>query len=88
MAWNGQPGGLEGVRQKGWTIVGVLCLLREGRKRNTRVHQLAQGDNQVIFTNYKVLPNIPMKDQIETIGINNSNEKDLRHCTEIGTDNK
>lgn len=72
MAWNGQPGGLEGVRQKGWTIVGVLCILKEGLARNTRVRILAQGDNQVIFTDYRLLPSLSFEEQIDTISSNNS----------------
>lgn len=50
--WEGQPGGFEGIRQKGWSLVGILCLLRESKYRNTKVELLAQGDNQVVFTNY------------------------------------
>ncbi|YP_010229213.1 RNA-dependent RNA polymerase [Almendravirus cootbay] len=52
--WEGQPGGFEGIRQKGWSLVGILCLLREAKKRNTEVDILAQGDNQVVFCKYKV----------------------------------
>lgn len=70
--WNGQPGGLERVRQKGWTIVGILCILREGLSRNTRIRELAQGDNQVIFTDYKFILDIPFYEKVETIGVNNS----------------
>lgn len=52
-SWKGQKGGLEGLRQKGWTLVSMLVLNRECRTRNTRVDMLAQGDNQVITTSYK-----------------------------------
>jgi len=72
MSWNGQPGRLEGVRQKGWTLVGILCILREGTARNTRVRELAQGDNLVIFTDYKLVPDLPISEQLETIGANNN----------------
>lgn len=71
-AWNGQPGGLEGVRQKGWTIVGMLSVMREGNSRNTRIRELAQGDNLVIFTDYKLLSGVPIREQITSIGENNS----------------
>ncbi|KAH7940869.1 hypothetical protein HPB49_007269 [Dermacentor silvarum] len=50
--WNGQAGGLEGLRQKGWTLLKLLVILRESKVRNTRVTVLAQGDNQVINTHY------------------------------------
>ncbi|AJR28363.1 polymerase [Curionopolis virus] len=51
--WNGQDGGLEGLRQKGWTVVSFLVVERESRKRNTLVKVLAQGDNQIVTTHYK-----------------------------------
>ena len=54
--WQGQKGGLEGLRQKGWSILSLLVIRRESMERNTRIRTLAQGDNQVICTQYK-LPN-------------------------------
>ncbi len=56
VCWNGQKGGLEGLRQKGWSVVNLLVIERESKIRNTLVKVLAQGDNQVICTYYK-LPN-------------------------------
>nr|QPP12221.1 polymerase [Vesicular stomatitis virus] len=53
VCWNGQKGGLEGLRQKGWSIVNLLVIQREAKIRNTAVKVLAQGDNQVICTQYK-----------------------------------
>lgn len=54
VCWNGQPGGLEGLRQKGWSITNLLMINRVSKLRNTAVQILAQGDNQVIFTSYQV----------------------------------
>lgn len=54
LCWNGQPGGLEGLRQKGWSIVNLLCLEREATQMSTAIHALAQGDNQIISCYYKV----------------------------------
>ncbi|APG78735.1 RNA-dependent RNA polymerase [Hubei diptera virus 9] len=54
VCWNGQAGGLEGLRQKGWSILNLLVIRREGAHRNTQVRCLAQGDNQVICTLYKL----------------------------------
>ncbi|AJR28347.1 polymerase [Kern Canyon virus] len=54
VCWNGQLGGLEGLRQKGWAIVDVLTILREIKIRNTMVKTLIQGDNQVVCTLYKL----------------------------------
>ncbi|AJR28590.1 polymerase [Vesiculovirus radi] len=53
VCWNGQAGGLEGLRQKGWSILNLLVIQREAKIRNTSVKVLAQGDNQVICTQYK-----------------------------------
>jgi Mononegavirales RNA dependent RNA polymerase len=54
VCWQGQKGGLEGLRQKGWSILNLLIIQRESKIRNTRVKVLAQVDNQVICTQYKV----------------------------------
>lgn len=54
VCWNGQAGGLEGLRQKGWSVLNLLVIERAGRKRNTEIKILAQGDNQVICTFYKL----------------------------------
>nr|WAD86862.1 polymerase [Kolongo virus] len=52
--WNGQAGGLEGLRQKGWSLLNIVLLERIARKRNTKIRLLAQGDNQVICTSFKL----------------------------------
>lgn len=51
VCWRGQKRGLEGLRQKGWSIVNLLIIRREGKVKNTKISILAQGDNQVICTN-------------------------------------
>jgi Mononegavirales RNA dependent RNA polymerase len=52
-SWYGQKGGLEGLRQKGWTLISMLVIEREGKTRNTHLVVLSQGDNQAITTFYK-----------------------------------
>ncbi|QMU95563.1 RNA-dependent RNA polymerase [Bactrocera dorsalis sigmavirus] len=54
MCWNGQFGGLEGLRQKGWSVVNLLVVNRESQYRNTFIKCLIQGDNQVICMQYKL----------------------------------
>lgn len=54
VCWQGQAGGLEGLRQKGWSIVNLLIIKRESKIRETGLKVLAQGDNQVICTQYKL----------------------------------
>ncbi|APF32078.1 RNA dependent RNA polymerase [Caligus rogercresseyi rhabdovirus] len=53
VCWDGQDGGLEGLRQKGWSILNLLMIEREKKIRNTKVTVMAQGDNQVITTHYR-----------------------------------
>ncbi|AJR28409.1 polymerase [Chaco virus] len=53
VCWQGQLGGLEGLRQKGWTISSMLMLNRLPRRRNTMIRTLAQGDNQIVITTYR-----------------------------------
>ena len=54
VCWKGQKGGLEGLRQKGWSLLSYLILERESRNRNTQVNKLAQGDDQIVRTLYKL----------------------------------
>ncbi|QNM37830.1 RNA dependent RNA polymerase [Thrips tabaci associated dimarhabdovirus 1] len=53
VTWTGQAGGFEGLRQKGWSILNLLVIRREASRRNVKVQILAQGDNQVISTQFK-----------------------------------
>ncbi|AXZ78339.1 putative RNA-dependent RNA polymerase [Dillard's Draw virus] len=52
--WQGQAGGLEGLRQKGWTITSLLMIERVSRMRNTKITTLAQGDNQIVCCSFKL----------------------------------
>ncbi|UAU42865.1 polymerase [Nasoule virus] len=52
--WDGQAGGLEGLRQKGWSLLNIILLERIARKRNTKIKLLAQGDNQVVCTSFRL----------------------------------
>lgn len=73
-AWYGQNGGLEGLRQKGWSILSLLCIEREKQIRNTSVRVLAQGDNQVVCTFYKLPPSLSdneIKTRLKDITDNN-----------------
>nr|QYV43069.1 MAG: RNA-dependent RNA polymerase [Mononegavirales sp.] len=76
VCWDGQEGGLEGLRQKGWSILNLLMIEREKKIRNTKVTVLAQGDNQVITTHYKpeIVPGMDdeaIRGSMETIMSNN-----------------
>ncbi|YP_142354.1 L protein [Lyssavirus mokola] len=71
--WNGQDGGLEGLRQKGWSLVSLLMIERESKTRNTRTKILAQGDNQVLCPTYMLssgLNNEGLRYELENISKN------------------
>jgi hypothetical protein len=48
LAWVGQGGGCEGLRQKGWTIITAAVLRQIARKHEIKYKLLGQGDNQVM----------------------------------------
>ncbi|QPO14166.1 L protein [Eptesicus fuscus rhabdovirus] len=62
VCWNGQAGGLEGLRQKGWSVISMLMIERESKNRNPTVRTLAQGDNQVVCISYKLHKNCSPED--------------------------
>lgn len=83
VCWQGQQGGLEGLRQKGWSVNNLLVIQRESNSVNTRVKVLAQGDNQVICTQYKLRPHRTLDDQIRNIrDIINNNQILLDRVTQ------
>nr|ACZ81407.1 RNA polymerase [Moussa virus] len=75
VCWNGQQGGFEGLRQKGWSVVNYLILRREIMTRNTSTMILAQGDNQIIIPKYKLVNkrnNLEMRKEINNVWMNNA----------------
>nr|DAZ87800.1 TPA_asm: hypothetical protein [Triaenorhabdovirus 1] len=47
--WKNHLGGLEGLRQKGWSVVGALLLRAASRKTGVNFRVLLQGDNQIVI---------------------------------------
>ncbi|AIL31438.1 L [Kumasi rhabdovirus] len=86
VCWEGQLGGLEGLRQKGWTVVGLLMIRREARIRNTAVKILAQGDNQVICTQYKLRPHANDEELIKNLQDIWNNNNAIMSAIKRGTD--
>ncbi|UOX72918.1 RNA-dependent RNA polymerase [Wenzhou Rhinolophus pusillus ledantevirus 1] len=85
VCWQGQLGGLEGLRQKGWTVVGLLMIRREAKIRNTKVKILAQGDNQVICSQYKLKPSMDeteLRKNLQDIWYNNNS---IMNAIQTGT---
>lgn len=75
VCWNGQKGGFEGLRQKGWSVCNYLILRRETMMRNTSTLILAQGDNQLIIPQYKPVNKIDLKSlKVEILNIWNNNK--------------
>lgn len=85
VCWDGQLGGLEGLRQKGWSVLNLLVIERAGKTRNTEIKILAQGDNQVICTFYKIAENYNDKviqEHIAEVQINNESIiEEIRRAT-------
>lgn len=50
--WTGHLGGIEGLRQKGWTIITVVLLKYVAELNNVRCQIMGQGDNQVLVLSY------------------------------------
>lgn len=46
--WKNHGGGLEGLRQKAWTLITTSMLLEVPRRCGYEIHITGQGDNQVI----------------------------------------
>lgn len=85
VCWEGQLGGLEGLRQKGWSVLNLLVIERAGKTRNTEIKILAQGDNQVICTFYKIAENYSdevIQKHIAEVEINNESIiEEIRRAT-------
>lgn len=52
LAWRGQYGGVEGLRQKGWTILTILIILSATTGSPAKFQLTGQGDNQVLCAKY------------------------------------
>lgn len=50
--WNGHLGGIEGLRQKGWTVFTAVILKYICEWRQVSYQLMGQGDNQVLITKY------------------------------------
>ncbi|ASM90779.1 polymerase [Holmes Jungle virus] len=85
VCWNGQKGGLEGLRQKGWSVLNYLVIERESRIRNTKVKVLAQGDNQTISTFYHLQSHFDDRELIDQLHNICKNNKAIMNAIEQGT---
>lgn len=59
LTWNGQYGGCEGQRQKGWTAILSSLLLYLEHLTKIKGTIIGQGDNQIVVLDYpKIFPSI------------------------------
>lgn len=73
--WSGHLGGIEGLRQKGWTVWTVCLLLLLAEKITGKLEIMGQGDNQVIKITYR--------SHLSLEEINNSHRSFLRRLDGI-----
>lgn len=85
VCWEGQDGGLEGLRQKGWSVINYLCLEREKDIRNTDVTILAQGDNQIITMKYLLKFSNTEEEYIQSLEEAVRNNSIIMSAIELGT---
>ncbi|VVC87273.1 unnamed protein product [Leptidea sinapis] len=85
VCWEGQQGGLEGLRQKGWSVVNLLVIRRESMNRNTKVSLLHQGDNQVICAKFKLQKSRTDEERREAIAGIVKENKNIMDAVERGT---
>lgn len=63
--WSDHLGGMEGMRQKGWTIFTVLIRKHICEQLQIPFQLLGQGDNQVLITQYYEKPGVSIRRQHE-----------------------
>jgi len=52
--WLGQEGGLEGLRQKRWTVLLMFAILVVGFAKGIHADLVGQGDNQVLLIHFQL----------------------------------
>lgn len=61
--WTNHKGGIEGLRQKGWTIFTVVLLKMVSDMMGVKCQLLGQGDNQVLINTYYPRPGVTIREQ-------------------------
>lgn len=78
--WWGHKGGLEGLRQKGWSVVGALLLRKVARLVGRKIQVLLQGDNQLVVLRYDCMYSKTEKEYLqERINIRRLSEEVLNN---------
>lgn len=60
LAWTNQEGGVEGLRQKGWTIITVCAVMASCESEGVSFSLIGQGDNQVLAFHFDVVDVDPL----------------------------
>lgn len=63
--WTGHLGGIEGLRQKGWTIFTVVLLKYIAEVNEVHCQIMGQGDNQVLIVQYVNEDERPLRNRHE-----------------------
>lgn len=65
IVWSDHLGGIEGLRQKGWTIFTVVILRMVSELTGVECSTMGQGDNQVLLCKYPIKDRISIQEQHE-----------------------
>ncbi|QRW41824.1 MAG: RNA-dependent RNA polymerase [Elisy virus] len=63
--WGLHAGGVEGLRQKGWTLFTVSLIKKVARMMGLNCTLMGQGDNQVLVTTYSKKEGVTFREQHE-----------------------
>lgn len=63
VTWTGHLGGIDGLRQKGWTLFTVVCLKIISQRMGVDCEILGQGDNQVLICKYRLNSNTTVEER-------------------------
>ncbi|WPV62782.1 MAG: RNA-dependent RNA polymerase [Jingmen bat rhabdovirus 2] len=87
--WNNHLGGFEGLRQKGWSVIGALLIRYVSFLTRVSTKVLLQGDNQVIIIRYKMARGMSNEEHTRTKHrhcqiTNNFLDRLSEHCNSLG----
>lgn len=63
IVWSDHKGGIEGLRQKGWTVFTIVALRYIATLQGVACNLMGQGDNQVMVLTYRQKAGVSYKDQ-------------------------
>ncbi|AJG39179.1 RNA-dependent RNA polymerase [Wuhan Insect virus 4] len=76
-SFKGHKGGMEGLRQKGWTLFTIVCLDMICKRHNCIYNSMGMGDNQILMLTYYTYK-VNLDGSIKESGIQEIKEKHKR----------